>query len=191
MIDIIGKIQFDKKKVILAVIVLVFILYIDFSFILKAQFKMLKVINPKIAQLKKDIKKLNSDLASLKDIGKTKEETQEAAIKIVDTIIKVEKVPKILEDIAKIANKWEVKIMQIRPLKPSLVKPEPSTPIAKFFPLLITLDITGTYHNIGKFINELENAPVFIAVEELLIKPDQINYLNQKITLTLKTYVKK
>lgn len=191
MIDVIQRIQLDKKKIIVAAIISAFILYIDLSFILKPQFKRLKVISPKIAQLKKDIKKLNNDLDTLVVTGKGKQQTDEGAVKTVEKIIKEEKITKVLEDIAKIANKHQVKIMQMQPLRPSLAKPASAIPTTKFSPLFITLNISCGYHQLGKFINDVENATVFMEVYELQIRQDSINYLNQQIKLTLKTYVRK
>ena len=53
------------------------------------------------------------------------------------------------------------------------------------------MDLSAGYHQLGKFINELENAQVFVIVQELKIEPQPGNYLKQKAALTLKTYVKK
>jgi len=191
MIELIKKIQTDKKKIVGAVIVLLFIVYIDFAFVLKSQFRMLKVASPKIAQLKKDIKKINSDLSLIQVAGKGKEKDREAAIKIIEKIAREDDVPLILEEISNLANKREIKLIQIKPVKAPLAKPEVTTATSKLFPLSIVLGISGGYHQFGKFIADLENARYFLAVEELKIMPDPVNYLKQQITLTLKTYVKK
>lgn len=174
------------------VVILVFLLYIDFTFILKPQFNLWKAINPKIAQLKKDIKKLNDDLAILSVAVKEKQETQETDQRTAEKIIKEEKIPNLLEEISRIANKREVKIMQIKPLSsPPIAKPELTTATAKFFSVSIKLDLLGGYHQLGKFINDLENASVFMEVENLRISSESTSIITQQIELTLKTYVKK
>jgi len=192
MIELIEKIQLDKKKIMAGVVILVFLLYIDFTFILKSQFNLWKAINPKIAQLKKDIKKLNDDLAILSTSIKGKQETQETDQRTAEKIIKEEKIPNLLEEISKIANKREVKIMQIKPLShPPTAKPELTTATTKLFPVSIKLDLLGGYHQLGKFINDLENASVFMEVDTLRISSESTSIMTQQIELTLKTYVKK
>ncbi|MDP2943653.1 MAG: type 4a pilus biogenesis protein PilO [Candidatus Omnitrophota bacterium] len=192
MIKVIQKIQLDKKKIIAGAIILLIILYIDFTFILKSQFNLWKAINPKIAQLKKDIKKLNDDLAILSTSIKGKQETQETTQRTAEKIIKEEKIPNLLEEISKIANKRDVKIMQIKPLSsPPTAKPELTTAATKLFPVSIKLDLLGGYHQLGKFINDLENASVFMEVENLRISSQTSSIITQQIELTLKTYVKK
>ena len=192
MIKVIQKIQLDKKKIIAGAVILLFLLYIDFAFILKSQFNLWKAINPKIAQLKKDIKKLNDDLAILSTSIKGKQETQETDQRTAEKIIKEEKIPNLLEEISKIANKREVKIMQIKPLShPPTAKPELTTATTKLFPVSIKLDLLGGYHQLGKFINDLENASVFMEVDTLRISSESTSIMTQQIELTLKTYVKK
>lgn len=192
MIKLIEKIQLDKKKIIAGVVILLFLLYIDFAFILKSQFNLWKSVNPKIAQLKKDIKKLNDDLAILSTSIKGKQETQETDQITAEKIIREEKIPNLLEEISKIANKREVKIMQIKPLShPPTAKPELTTATTKLFPVSIKLDLLGGYHQLGKFVNDLENAGVFMEVDTLRISSESTSIITQQIELTLKTYVKK
>lgn len=192
MIKLIEKIQLDKKKIIAGAIILLLLLYVDFAFILKSQFNLWKSVNPKISQLKKDIKKLNDDLAILSTSIKGKQETQETTQRTAEKIIREEKIPNLLEEISKIANKREVKIMQIKPLShPPTAKPELTTATTKLFPVSIKLDLLGGYHQLGKFINDLENASVFMEVENLTISSQSTSIMTQQIELTLKTYVKK
>lgn len=189
MINLIAKLQLDKKKIILATIVFVVILYIDFSFILKTQFNAIKNANPKIIQLKKDLKKLNDDLISLKTQTKFEIKTKRPAEKTIERIVREDRLPQLLEEIVKTANKREVKIMQIKPVKS--VSGKQATDSTAYSSLLITLDILSGYHQLGKFINDLENMATFISVENLQIRPEANDYINQHVNLTLKTYVKK
>ena len=56
--------------------------------------------------------------------------------------------------------------------------------------VIIDMDISCGYHNLGQFVNDLENNEIFLAVDELRITPRQDDYFNQDIGLKLKTYVK-
>lgn len=189
--DLILKIQLDKRKITLAGIILILVLYIDFTFILKAQFNKLRIIKPKVAQLKKDIEKLNKDLTSLSFTKENEQRMQETVEKTMQKVINESSVPKVLGDIAKVANNYQVKIMQVRPLKSSATKKVLSTAAgAKLTPLSIELEILGGYHQFGKFLNDLENAAVFMQVDRMQIRAEPTSYLSQNINLTLKIYVK-
>ena len=61
----------------------------------------------------------------------------------------------------------------------------------KFIPYLINLDLICDYHNLGKFINALENSKVFMEVQELKISTKLQDYIKQKINLAIRTYVAK
>ena len=55
--------------------------------------------------------------------------------------------------------------------------------------VLISLDLVGNYHNLGAFVNEIENARELMAVEGMKMEPDSMNYLQQKVNLILRAYV--
>ena len=184
------KFEFDRKKITAGVVILLLLLYLDVNYVLIGRFKRLKVISPKIAELKRDIVKLNKDLALVEAKEKAAGRVQGSAEKTVERIISEEKITQILEYISQVANLRQVKIMRIIPLRSS-EKPVKTTPETKYSPLLITLEISSGYHQLGRFINDLENADVFLEVDELQIKSDVRYYPQQQASLVLKTYVKK
>lgn len=88
------------------------------------------------------------------------------------------------------ANKNNVKILQLNPAReaPKTKKGAAATDLS---PNLIALDLICDYHSLGVFINELENAPKFMVVEELKISPYSESIFQQSVSLVIKTYVKK
>jgi Tfp pilus assembly protein PilO len=99
----------------------------------------------------------------------------------------------LLQDISKIANNNEVKILQLKPFRQSLPANQDAKvkALGSFTPFLISLDLSSGYHNLGKFINGLENLESFVKVQEIKIEPFEDTYLNQKVNLVFVTYVKK
>ena len=182
-------IQLDNQKKILIVIFFALIAYVDMNFILKAQLAGLNRLAPKVSRIEKDLTNLNRDLQSM-DVSKNKQGTDSQK-----AVIKSYKIPSegqiigILEDISKEANKFDIKISQIRPSR-DLKSTKPVVGAAdKFIPYLINLDLVCDYHNLGRFINTLENFPVFMEVEEFKISTQLPDYMKQKISLVIKTYV--
>lgn len=183
-----ANIQLDKQKQVLIIIFCVLIVYADINYILKAQIAGLKSLDPKISRLEKDLKNLNRDLENMRVAkGKPALEARKSASRS-SKIITESQVSGLLQDISSEANKFDVRIIQIRPSR------ETGKPLIagdKFTPTLINLDLICDYHNLGKFINSLENSPVFMGVAELKISARMPDYLKQKVTLVIRTYVSK
>ncbi|MFA5093247.1 MAG: type 4a pilus biogenesis protein PilO [Candidatus Omnitrophota bacterium] len=181
-------IQLDQQKKILIVIFAVLIIYVDSSYILKPQMAGLNSLNPKIARLERDLKNLNRDLDNMRN---NKNKPNQDANKIVNRsskIIAESQISGLLQDISTQANKFDVKIIQIRPAR-DMTK----TAVIgdKLIPVLINLDLICDYHSLGKFINSLENDLVFMGVFDFKISTQVPDYIKQKVTLVIRTYVSK
>lgn len=185
----IANIQLDKQKKILIAIFFVLIAYVDINYILKAQLAGLKSLNPKIVRLENDLKNLNRGLENMRNSKGKQGISQKPALKSVK-IISEGQISGLLQDISSEANSSGIKIIQIRPIRaPQGVK---SAVVSdKLIPILINLELACDYHNLGRFINRLENSDVFMGVQEMKISTQLPDYLKQKVTLVIKTYVVK
>ena len=185
-----NNIQLDKQKKILVVIICVMVIYVDFTYILKTQMTALNSLNPKIARSKSDFVNLNRDLIKMRvSKGGQSGVAQKAIIKSSKLLLEGQ-LAGLLRDISSEANKFDIKISQIRPGR-EIQAAKPAVAGDKFTPVLITLDLTADYHNLGKFINSLESFPVFLNVQELKVSTRLADYMKQKVILVLKTYVTK
>lgn len=197
MLDVLKKIKLDKKKILLIIAASLVVIYLDFAFLIKSQFRSLRDIRSKITKLKKELGNLNKDLTIMRDLEQKQTDIKQETISKVKKIITEEQLPLLIQDISRIANKHDVKIMQIKPVKDLKVQGGKasnivSSDIGKLTSILITLDLTCGYHNLGSFINDLDNSEQFIAmIEELKIISDPADYLRQRVNLALKIYVKK
>jgi Tfp pilus assembly protein PilO len=185
-----SNLQLDKQKKILIVIICAIIIYVDASFILKTQIAALNSLNSKIVRSKSDLVNLNRDLIKMRASKGGKSEVAQKTIIKSSKLLLEGQLSGLLRDISIEANKFDIKIYQIRPGR-EIQAAKSAVGGDKFIPVLITLDLTGDYHNLGKFINNLENFPVFLGVQELKVSTGLADYLKQKIILALKTYVAK
>lgn len=191
LLDKFKKLELDKKKVFLIIAVSLVIIYIDFALIIKLQLKSIAAIGPKIIKLKNDIATLTQDLSKMKNLEGKQTQTKEGAGQV-KKIISENEIPLLLQVISSIANKNNIRIMQMQPSKESKARQDKaSKDTLKCVPILITLDLTCSYHNFGKFINDLENAEEFIVVQDMKIARDANDYLRQSVNLILRTYVRK
>ena len=184
---IIEAIAADNKKLALVVLFTFVLVYVDYSLFLRAQIQKLNMLNSKISSTKKDINKLQQDMSSMKDIKQGQEIRGAQSAKAI-RIISVNEIPELLKEISDMANKNQVRINQIRPSREA--KDTKNALAQKFDSVIIALDLSGEYHKVGVFINDLENADVFLSVEEIRVVSNAKDFFHQDVKLTLKTYVK-
>lgn len=183
---------FDKKKMIMVAVVGLVLLYSDYNFIIKRQFEYIRTTGPKIVQLKTDMVNLTRELATMKDLVAKRQMLEREGKLRLKKMIAEEEIPALLQFISDAANKNEISVMQMRPSRQVALKANKAPAgAAKYTPVSIVLNLSGTYHNIGKFINDLENAEDFISVEEIKISPDSGTEFKQVAYLSLKTYAEK
>lgn len=185
-----NNVQLDKQKKILIVILCVLIIYVDTAFILKIQTSGINGLNAKILRLKNDLVNLNRSLGNMQAVKEKKGLAAQKTITPPLKIISQSQISGLLQDISIQANKFDIQIGQIRPSRET-VDAKNILARDKFTPILINLDLVCDYHNLGKFINALENSLVFLEVQELKISTQLPDYMKQKVSLVLKTYVTK
>lgn len=174
----------DKKKAILIIVIGLAVISIDCVVFIKLQLRKIKTVAPQVVKLRAEIDTLTKDLANIQDLKRRQNETKQ---KTGDKkIISEEEVPLFLQEISDIANNNKVKIMQIKPAKEI-----PAESGAKFNHLIITLDLSCDYHQLGAFLNNLWASRGGIVVQNMKISRDPGNYFSQNVNLVVKTYVKK
>ncbi|OGX15699.1 MAG: hypothetical protein A2166_02920 [Omnitrophica WOR_2 bacterium RBG_13_41_10] len=180
--------ELDSKKVILIALVCAVIIYLDFAFLIKMQFQAVGNINTKIITLKKDMDNLNKNLVLMQQ-----SQNKPTTIKKIKKMISEGQIPLLFQKISDIANKYNVKIQELKPAKDTKeAKTKGSTPAQKsdLNATLLTLNALSGYHELGGFLSELENADEFIAVENLKIIPQKEGF-KHSVKILLKTYVSK
>lgn len=183
-------IQLNNQKKILIVIFFVLIAYVDNSYILKAQRAGLRSLGSKIGRLNADLANLNRGLENMR-LSKTKPGApgQKQAPRS-SRILRESQISELLQEISTTANKFDIKITQIRPSR-QVQKEKSAIGLDKLTVMLIDLDMVCGYHNLGRFIQACENSLVFMGVQELEILTQLPDYMKQRVALVLKTYVTK
>ncbi len=187
MQDFLRDIRADKQKIVAVVLAFTVIVYVDFSFILKAQVKALTDIKVKIVKLQGDILAVKRDMAMMQQ-SQAKEKTSVALKRTVSE----GELLSLLERVSQIAKDNSVSVSQISPQKSGrpAVKAGQPQPQSVFLSVFIKLDLSCGYHNLGAFINDLENSDYAMSVEDIRITPDPASGQRERVMVTLKTYVK-
>lgn len=159
-------------------------------------------IRPKlstISQISKDIKQKESALG--KDVGYAEQEKKQrewvervkkriselkSKIDYYEKMLPVEKdIPYLLQYLSQVARETEVKMIQIEKL--AEIESGEGQTLYLTVPVVITLK--GGYHNLGLFINKLENAERFMKIETISVSSDKESPLAHKAYLLVCTYM--
>jgi Tfp pilus assembly protein PilO len=181
----IEKLVFTKdlvQKLVLGCILVFLFFYVDIGFVFKGQLRRRAEAGRKVKELRKDLSNLRAAQQRIRDMSQSQLETQKAKLAAGGRLITEDGVVALLQSIAEMASRHNVKINHIRPTKEAAAGEQ----VIK--PLLITLDGTGEFHNAVSFINDLETGVFFIAVQTIRFTPQQ-DMFRQKFHLVLKTYV--
>ena len=179
--------ELDQKAIMIIIAASLIIIYSDYTLLIKRQIKAISEVSPKVAKIKKDLNDINKNLLAIQGLKNKQSASERKKFK---EIISQEEVALLLQEISKLANNDGVKILQIKPSKEAQAKPEKIAD-QTLSSLLITLDLVCSYHNLGKFINDLEDARMFMQVQNIKITEKEADSPIQSVSLILKTYVKK
>lgn len=180
---LIVKIEQDKNILVLIIIIAITILYLDLSFVLKSQLRAIKSTTPEIKSLRQDIINLNSDLIEM--------QTQRPKTGFTDLEVKRlasrTEVSWIIEEISRLANQQKVKIFYITPVRSlSAKKTSSGSSLDKQPFVLLDLELSGGYHQLRRFIEDLEEHSVLFEIEELDIVGNNNDPFKHKINLKIK-----
>lgn len=158
--------------------------YIDFTYLLKAQVKEISSTKAKVEKLQLDINNVKRDVSMMKqDLNREKTPVE------VKKIYSEGELLSLLENISLLARNNAVRVSQINPQKGNRAQKAGQAQSA-YLSVLIRLDLTCNYHSLGAFISDLENSDFAVSTEEIRITPDFSGGQKEKVLLTLKTYVK-
>lgn len=182
----------DKKKLILLGVFCCLFIYLDVSFVLNAQLKAIARLSPRITKIKNDIDAFDKDMRAVNEFKQKGAGSQalKQEARLSRKVIREEEMPALLQDITGMANKVNLKILQIRPFKDMKAKEETVGGL-RLVPVMISLELRCGYHALGNFINAIENSTKFMLVESVKINSNGEDYLNHNIKVEIRTYVKK
>lgn len=141
--------------------VLLCIFLLDYFILMRPQLNALAKINPEIKTIQDDLKKAESDIENKsgyeKQISSLSGQLDEIQLKVRPR----EEVPLILERISMLANKNNIRIDQIMPASEDMEIVLDNNE-RTYYSLPILIDAKGSYHNFGRFLNDVEYTDIYI-----------------------------
>ncbi|MFA5260351.1 MAG: type 4a pilus biogenesis protein PilO [Candidatus Omnitrophota bacterium] len=136
------------------------ILVVFYLFPLQFQLKTLQAINPKIAELNREVAETKNNILRVSQYKKELSLLEDKYQNLQRRIKRKEDVPLLLENISRIADKCGVKIEQILP-QTAMNDPVLENNEGKYFSIPIVIEAQSGYHQFGQFLNKMERDGIF------------------------------
>jgi len=176
-----------KEFLILYAIVGVIVVIAYFYLILKPQVVGLISSFSQSGKLKKELSdtitqiKAMDGLKKQLDGFKSTQEYQEKKLPM------EKEIPALLEGLSQTAKARGVKIVSIKPLEPQAVSIDNKPAVYTAVPIDVT--VRCGYHELGYFINNLEDAERFMKIEEITVEADSNNPRIHNIKILVYSYI--
>ena len=158
--EFVGKID-EKSRYYILIGVLVFVFLLDYFILMRPQLATLAKINPEIKILAQDWEKAREDIQKLSFYQDEVKQLEGQLAQTSQRLKSKEEVSMILEQISRMANQNHVKIDQIMPfVEDQKVLLEDNRRIYDALPILV--QARSGYHDLGRFLNDLEKNDLFL-----------------------------
>ncbi len=168
--------------------VLVFVFFIYYLVGMRPQLEHLNSINPQIDILKTQLSEAKENISRFSgyqaEATQLKQKFKNSGYKILAR----EEVPALLESISTLAVKNKIRIEKIMAVKGGQELLQ-SNKEGKYYSFPVKLEGRGGYHDIGRFIDQLEKDEVFKSISALGISSNKDDELHHAFNLTIKSVV--
>jgi len=152
------------------------ILLVYFFLLLRPTLGTLMDIAPRVQKLRMEIKAVQNDL-EFKDRLKAKRVSLEDQLKLyANKLSRERELPSLLEDLSRTARTSNIKILGITPQDKALAKISlraKESEVYQEHPISVTAE--SGYHQLGTFVNKLENNERFMRIADINIKANKAN----------------
>ena len=167
--------------IFIGALLLIFLLY--YFVLIRPQLNALWKIEPEIKTLTGNIKKAKDDTNNLQGYKNSVPNLQKSLRTLQAKVRQKHEVPIILEKVSRLANKNNIKINQISP-----VSMDPDVLLEDnqrvYYSLPIDINADGSYHDFGRFLNDLENDEISFRTAAFVVTAQSTSRLH-KIKMTI------
>jgi len=166
----------QKKLLLISLGAMAFILLVYFFLLLRPTLGTLMDIAPRVQKLRMEIKAVQNDL-EFEDRLKAKRVSLEDQLKLyANKLSRERELPSLLEDLSRTARTSNIKILGITPQDKALAKislKAKESEVYQEHPISVTAE--SGYHQLGTFVNKLENNERFMRIADINIKANKAN----------------
>ena len=184
------KFPIDLKNTRQMALIILFIsigaIYLYVNFLLLPQIYGVAKIYGKTSKISIDVKDAQRDISEVDNLRKQAASYRGKIEEYERMLPAGQEIPKLLEDLSDMAKKSNVKIIGITPLQ---VKQQSQDSEAIYQEIPILISARSGYHELGKFLSDLENADRFMKVADIKIKENSTTPKRHDVELLVLTYV--
>lgn len=177
----------DKNQTkILFIILVLFVIAIYFYVLFLPSLKTIKALSPQIKTVKQQLGLIQTDENNTLNF-KSQIESQSTKLKVYQKKLPTEEeIPTLLEELSRLAKDTNIQIIAIKP-KRSQKTTENVSEI--YVELPIDIIAKSGYHQLGHFINKLENADRFLKIKNIKIVASSDDPLRHDVSLVVSAFV--
>lgn len=179
------------KKIVSYMVLGIAIFLIDVFLVIRPLTESISKINPKIKKISSDMRALKDDQKNIEQLKKSLEAIRKKSRDLDKCIIQEDELISVIEAISKIGREQNLKINQISPVEEAKPKKIGTFSKGDIYPIMINMTVSSSYHNLGKFINRIENLDEFLKVVSLEVKFDKLVYTSQAVHIVLGAFIVK
>ena len=176
-----------NQVLILSILVIAIILVVYFYFFLKPEISAVRKVLPKVGALNKDIKEVNKQIDSIGELKARINVLKEKVGQYETRLPTKKEIGSILNHLSALASQEDIKITGIKELE--TIKGEMQEGEQAYSGVPIEIDMKSGYHQLGKFISEIENSDRLMKIDDLEIKSTSENLTEHDVKLIVSSFV--
>jgi Tfp pilus assembly protein PilO len=177
-----------NQKIIIYGIITVSLLIVNYTLFLKPTISSLSETMPKLAQMRRQFADSSSLVASIPRYKAQIEHMREGISLHGKKFSTSQEISELLKDLSDMAKDSNVKIISIRP-HPAIEARSADTGSGAYQKFPISIRAICGYHQLGAFLNKLENDDTFMRVSDIKIEADQNDLSQHVVNILVNTYV--
>ncbi|MBI4313354.1 MAG: type 4a pilus biogenesis protein PilO [Candidatus Omnitrophica bacterium] len=161
--------------------------------VLFPQWRVIAEVRPKSRELKSQIEETRRGIAQMPELNKKYEDLR-TSLRAHPKQLVQERLPELLDEIAALAKSNGVLVQTVRPVeardrKEGTGKEKAETPRAES--AVIAIEILGQagYHDVGRFVDALEQSPQLFQIRRLTMTGDRRDEVHHRISMTVDAIV--
>ena len=178
----------EKNPYYLLAGVLLLIFIVDYLCVMQFQLRTLSALSPKLTTLSAELQTTKNNIQRLPQYHAETRRLEGYLASTKGRIRAAAEIPLILEDISIMANKHRVRIEQLMP-DTTMDKVLLQNSEGRYFEVPIVIEARSRYHDLGRFLNQLEEEGALIAVDEFMIVSNKKDPRLHAVKLTVNAVV--
>ncbi len=177
-----------NQKLIIYGIITLCLLIANYTLFLKPTMASLSKTTPKLRQMQRQLAVDENEVASIPRYRTQIEDMRGRLSKQKKKLSTKQEISSVLKGLSEIAKDSDVKILSIKPY-PAVTGQQQNAVSSAYQKYPISIKAVCGYHQLGIFLNKLENADTFMRVSDIKIAADVKDYTQHLVYVLVNTYI--